>query len=128
MKEFSRSNPRSWPQGFTPHFTDSEVNQTLSTMRRLAREWSDKAWALETAASMSRKAQAGYRDTTGLGDVPWDKERYSNELQTCMASALDFLQSNWVDVMFDVPAMGSPVASVQQPADDTDTLEDWARS
>lgn len=48
------------------------IKQRAKDLQTLANDISARAWAIESALSMLRKAKAGYRSNPKLGDAPWD--------------------------------------------------------
>lgn len=56
-------------------------------LRAHAKRLSDTLWSLDSARSMLRKAQAGYRNATETGDGVWDLETYQRRVENATISA-----------------------------------------
>lgn len=63
------------------------AEDVADVLRSHARRVNDTLWALDSARSMLRKANAGYRASASLGDGVWDLQTYQLRLEAATVAA-----------------------------------------
>ena len=67
------------------------AEKAAEILRGNARRIDDALWALESARSMLRKAQAGYRNAAATGDGVWDLDTYGRRVEAATIGAASLI-------------------------------------
>lgn len=63
------------------------ADDVADVLRAHERRIADALWALDSARSMLRKAQVGYRNAAATGDGVWDVDTYQRRLEHATITA-----------------------------------------
>lgn len=63
------------------------IEDTANLLRAWACRLNTASWKLDSAMSMLRKAKAGYRSSTLLGDYTWEIAMYENRVRCAQEEA-----------------------------------------